>query len=181
MPIKPLSPYLLFAALLLGQPLVATAQGAHVHGRASLEVVQDGQRLSIRFDSPLDSLTGFERAPRTDQERKALEKAAATLREPARLFGLPAAAGCTPGGVELTSRALAAVDGASKHTTAKHEAHGDMEAGYAFSCTNPEALDSIEVRLFKVFPRIKMIDLAFSGAKGQKAARLTAKQARFDW
>jgi len=54
--------------------LAAGAQAApqaHEHGVARLSVAVDGKRRTIELDAPLDGWLGFERAPRTDAERKA--------------------------------------------------------------------------------------------------------------
>ena len=55
---------------LLAVPVGAAAQHAHEHGRLRLAIAIDGEQLSIALEAPLDSLVGFERAPRTDAERR---------------------------------------------------------------------------------------------------------------
>ena len=72
----------------------AWAAPAHVHGEAKLEIVVDGGLLAFCFESPLDGLLGFERAPRTAAEKQAVQTMKATLVDAARLFPLPPEAAC---------------------------------------------------------------------------------------
>ena len=83
-------------ALVLSTALMGAAQaaGAHQHGVAQLEVAADGNSLTVTLDTPLDNLLGFERGPRTDAERKAVQAMAQRLRDAARLV-VPAAAAPT--------------------------------------------------------------------------------------
>jgi hypothetical protein len=53
----------LAAALTIVNP-VAHAEKAHVHGAAELNVGVENDTLRIALESPLDSLLGFERAPK---------------------------------------------------------------------------------------------------------------------
>ena len=81
---KTLNRWLVTAGLVLGAAPVLAAGAhdhghehaqAHVHGAVQLEVALDGPTLSIALEAPLDSLLGFERAPRT--ARVVLARAAA--------------------------------------------------------------------------------------------------------
>jgi hypothetical protein len=70
---------------------------AHEHGALRLDVAIEGSKLTITMEAPLDNLLGFERAPRTDAERKAAADVLARLRSPDKgtpLFALDAAAQC---------------------------------------------------------------------------------------
>ena len=61
----------LLAAGLAATALPAWAAKAHQHGVARLDVAVEATRVTLYLDTPLDNLLGFERAPRTDAERKA--------------------------------------------------------------------------------------------------------------
>jgi hypothetical protein len=84
----------LAAGITATAPATAHAAGAHQHGVASLELVADGNSLTVTLDSPLDNLLGFERGPRTDAERAKVRAMAQTLRTNATLVVPAAAAGC---------------------------------------------------------------------------------------
>lgn len=158
------------SALALALPVLAGP--AHVHGEARLEVVLDGEALALRFESPLDGLLGFERAPRTAAEKQAVQAMKGRLEDPARLFSLPSEAGCTAQAPTLASPVFA--DKAA-------EGHLDLEADYRWQCRQPAALRGIETRLFAEFPRLKRIKVDFVGPAGQKSGRLSPQQRRFAW
>ena len=58
-------------ALMLSALPVLAAQPAHahVHGAVQLDVAVDGPTLTLTLEAPLDSVVGFERAPRTAAEK----------------------------------------------------------------------------------------------------------------
>lgn len=158
--------------LILIQAAPAHAAPAHVHGEARLEVVIDGDSLSLRLDSPLDGLLGFERRPRTDLEKQAVRTMKAKLETPDRLFLLPAGAACAAVPPRIASPVFA--DGAAS-------GHLDLSAEYHWRCARPDVLRAIETRLFAEFPRLGRITVEFIGPGGQKSGRLTPRQARFAW
>lgn len=172
---------ILSAAALLLSAAPAGAQhahGAHEHGVAELRVAVEADVIEIEFASPLDSLVGFEHAPRTAAQRKAMAAADATLREPARLFALPAAAGCEPKEVVLVSPWPQG--GGQSHDAADAddggERHAELVASYRLQCARPAAADALQVRLFAAFPRLREIRAERVSPRGQGAARLTARQ-----
>ena len=107
----PLIPLLLTTSLTLP---VWAQQTAHVHGIAELNLAIDGDELEIEFVSPADSIVGFEYAPSTDAERKAVADAIAKLRNPENLFDIPASAGCKLHEVEV-----------ERHAEGDHDDHDD--------------------------------------------------------
>ena len=150
----------------------AWAAPAHVHGEARLEIVIDGGELAIRFESPLDGLLGFERAPRTAAEKQAVQTMKATLEDAARLFPLPPEAAC---------KALPPTVASPVFADKAASGHLDFDADYRWQCAKPAALHAIETRLFAEFPRLKRITVEFVGPGGQKKGRLTPLQPRFGW
>ncbi len=158
------------------------AGGAHEHGLAVLRVVLDGGALEIELVTPLDTLVGFEHAPRTAAQRAALQAAERGLRDGAALFGLPEAAGCALKAVGLVSPWPQSEDradaGGAVHAQAGDGGHGELVAGYRFQCAHPQALDALQLRLFEVFPRLRAVHAERVSARGQGAAKLTRGQAR---
>lgn len=165
-------PRILLATTLLALlPLAASAGKPHEHGAVKLDLALDGTKLELLLEAPLDSIVGFERAPRTDAERKTAADALARLRKGEGLFVLPAAAQCT-----LQPPAVKAdvLEGGA----APKDGHADLDASFAFTCTKPEQLATLDVALFDAFPRIRRIDVQVAAAKGQSKATLTAKARR---
>ncbi len=110
---------------------VLAQQSAHVHGIASINLAIEGDELEIEFVSPAESIVGFEYEPSTDAERKAVKDAIALLRDPEKLFALPASAGCKLHEVEAERHAEGGhddhgYDEHAKHDEHEHE-HGDDE------------------------------------------------------
>lgn len=161
---------LIFLALWLALPLEAAPP--HVHGTARLEIVVDGDRLAIHLEAPLDSLLGFEHAPRTAAERRAVTELRARLLAPGRLFVLAAAAGCTAAVPELVSPLFAEKAAAG---------HLDLDADYRWQCARPQALRAVSSRLFAEFVRLRELRVDFVGPGGQRSAHLSAEQPEFTW
>jgi hypothetical protein len=137
----------------------ALAQGhAHVHGQARLDLVIDGDQLVLTLEAPLDSIVGFEHAPRTAAQRQAAEQALKALADGARLFRPPTDAGCVLAAHRLDAPVLqgAASDG-----------HADLDAEYRFRCSRPAAITRLDLGLFDALPRLQRLDAQLAGPAGQ--------------
>ena len=152
-------------ALFATHPIAHAAPHAHEHGVAKLAVAVDGNTLTIALDAPLDGFLGFERAPRTDAERKAAADLLARLRDAGGLFKPDTAAGCKAGDVKVEAPVL------EPGYKGKGE-HADLEAQFTFQCAQPQALRALDVALFDAFKRLQRIDVQVAGAKGQSKATL---------
>lgn len=155
--------------------LWAAASGAgagpvHDHGAARLDVALDGAVLTIALEMPLDSLVGFERAPRTPAERQAATAALARLRDGAALFKPDLAAQCTLQAAEVSAPVLESPGAAASG------GHADLDAEYRFQCAQPTRLGAIEVRLFETFRRLERLDVQAALPAGQRKARLSRSQ-----
>lgn len=175
------------------------APAAHVHGAASLQVAVDGKMLTLNFESPLDSLVGFEHAPRTDRQKDAVRRMGQQLRRTETLFVPTPAARCTPQSVKLESEVITAsmldpdgkqpsavsrpADPPAKKQSGHHEesAHAEIEGEFIFRCENPENLRDLEAKLFDVFPKVTRLDVQVAARKGQKSARLSPGTRRVSW
>lgn len=158
-------------ALLAADP--AQAAGKHVHGEMAMDVAIDGPVLRVELRAPLDSLVGFERAPRTAAERQAAAAALARLRDPGSWLKPDAAAGCTAGPVQIEDNLL---EPAAKPGDAG-DGHADIELAVEWRCASPAALKDIDVALFEAFPRTERIDVQVAGG-GPAKQTLRAKSAR---
>jgi len=164
-------------ALALSLALCATAAQAapaHEHGAARLDVAVEAGRITLGLEAPLDTLLGFERAPRTDAERRQADAALATLKAADTLFRIDPAAGCRLASVELVSAALKL--GAAGPEA--DEGHADIDAGFAFDCPNAPRAGFIEVGLFKAFPRLQRLDVQVATGQAQLRRTLTPQAAR---
>lgn len=148
----------------------ALAAGAHEHGVARLDVALDGNQLQLQLQSPLDNLVGFERAPRNERERQALETALARLRDAGALWRPDAQALCKPGKAEVLPPRFEA---APQPKAGKHsEDHAEVQASYSFECAKPLALRTLEHGLFTSLPRLTRVDVQVATARGQSKATL---------
>jgi hypothetical protein len=188
----------------LALPACAHESGAHVHGRAALEVAIDGAAVQINLNSPLDNLLGFERAPQNKKELQAVETMALRLHQAENLFIFTSAAQCRVQSANLSSSLLSpdlltfpfnSGKGADKNTdknssasraapstsTTLADAHGELEATWHFQCVQPQALQGLDVRLFQVFPGLQRLDAAVAAPKGQSSAKLSPQSTRLKW
>jgi hypothetical protein len=152
---------------------VAQAGKAHEHGIARLDVAVDPTRVTLLLEMPLDSLLGFERAPRTDAERALADAAIAKLRAAATLFRIDSAAQCGAARVELRSASLG-LGGAGEPANG----HDDVEASIEFSCKDGNKAGFVEVGLFDAFARLQRIDVQTATRKGQLKATLQRPTSR---
>ncbi|MDP1650635.1 MAG: DUF2796 domain-containing protein [Rubrivivax sp.] len=155
----------LLMALMLTSPAHAAGGRAHEHGVVRVDVAVQGDSFTVNLDAPLDSLLGFERAPRNDKERQAVDEVLARLRSGAGLFDADAAAQCTLGKAEVSAPVLEA-------GAAAMGGHADIDAGYELRCAQPAQLRTLDLGLFEAFRRIQRIDVQVAGARGQVKATL---------
>jgi hypothetical protein len=158
------------AGLALATALPARA-GPHEHGAGTLDVARDGRTLTIELRLPAKDAVGFERAPRNDAERKAIEQARMALAD-AKLFVPSAAAQCVAADAPVVEVPVFAA------TPAAGDDHADITATYRFECANVAALAGVEHGVFKAFPKIKRLDARSAAATGQKQTVLTPGKPR---
>lgn len=173
-------PFATFAlTALLATPFAASAQNqaAHVHGQIKLDIVVDGPTIVIAMESPLDNFVGFERAPRTDAEKKTAEDAITQLRAADQLFKIDPAANCKLGPVTLRSTAL----GLGKSEEGAAEGHADLDGSFAFNCTNTAAAKFIDVDLFNSFKGTRQIEAQIAAPQGQFKRSLKRPATRLAW
>jgi len=162
----------------------AQQQHAHVHGQMKLDVAIDGPTVVIDMESPLDNIVGFERAPKTDAEKKTVADAIAQLRAADKLFAIDPAANCKLGPVDLRSGAL----GLGNPDPNEPPGHADLDATFSFNCTNAAAAKFIDLSLFSAFKGLRQIDSQIASSQGQfkrqikrPAGAQAAQPARLSW
>lgn len=122
--------------------------GPHVHGQASVNVSTEAHALAVELSLPGHDAVGFEHAPGSAAETRALDEALSSLRG-ARWIQLPAAAGCR---IVSTTVAPHGFGGASEPG-----GHADFDASYRFDCVHPDRLDRLDVLLIHAFPSVQKV------------------------
>ncbi|HEV7929009.1 MAG TPA: DUF2796 domain-containing protein [Nitrosospira sp.] len=176
----------------------AHSPGAHVHGLAALEIAIDIDTVHVNLITPLNNLVGFEHAPGNEKQRQAVKSMASKLHRAEDLFILTPAAQCRLTSVKLESPALSpellmpvpsvgkSIDTNAGGTgnasrTELHDVHGELEAAWQFQCSNPQALQGMDVKLFQTFPGLQRLDAAVASPKGQASASLSPKSTQVRW
>jgi hypothetical protein len=182
-------------ALAASASVWAHSPGAHVHGLAVLEIAIDSETVQVNLITPLHNLVGFEHAPGNEKQRQAVKSMASKLRQAGNLFILAPAAQCRSTAVRLESSVLSpdllmAVPPVGKSAdtnaggpgdasrTEPNGAHGELEAVWQFQCSNPQALQGMDVKLFEAFPGLQRLDVRIASPKGQASARLSPLSTR---
>ena len=156
------------AALALTAAAPASAGKAHQHGVAQLDIGVDPGRVTLLLEMPMDSLVGFERAPRNDAERAQVEDALQRLRSAATLFRIDTTAQCTPGTVVLESAVL----GLGTTAEESKDGHADVQASVEFNCKNGTKAGFVELGLFEAFARLQRVEVQTATPRGQMKATL---------
>jgi hypothetical protein len=163
---------LLFAGLLactVSVALAASSGHSHVHGQARLDLTLERNALRLEVELPMESLTGFERAPRNDEERQRLIRALEILRSPG-LFRPSSEADCKP--TQQTLRWSGAGEAAVDGTLPGNDTHTDLLLTHEFVCERPARLSAVEIGLFDAFSRLRRIEARIAGPGGAQARTL---------
>ena len=183
----------LWPALLLplASLVMAQQQHAHTHGRLALDVAIDSQTITLTMEAPLDNFLGFERAPRTDVERKSVATMVARLNAADTLFIPDSRAECRLSKVTLESAVLGLGDNAKRDTAATQSAaakgqpaqdeHADIDVSIVFSCAKAALARQIDVKLFDAFKGTKNIDAQVASDQGQFKRSLNKAAPRLTW
>jgi hypothetical protein len=164
------------ASGMLLMPAIAPAQGhAHQHGTLALDIGVDKAAVTIQITTPLDNLTGFEHAPRSDEERGRVAAMLDKLRAAQALFAIDPAAQCRLAGVDIASAVLGL--GVPPSAGAKDE-HADLAATFDFRCNDAGKAAYVDVRLLDAFAGLKRIDVQVAGPHGQFKRHLSRAERR---
>jgi hypothetical protein len=173
--------------LLLAAPMV-TAESverhleSHEHGKASMNVVLQGEILEVEIKTPAANILGFEHEPATDQQRQALAVAAAHLEKAEDLMLFSEGADCRLASAEVKSALLSRFEHESKHDHESehehesdeegHRSHSDFELSYQFRCQKPEVLSGFSLELFQTYPLMKQLNVQSISPTGQRYQEL---------
>ena len=159
----------------------ATAkEGAHVHGLMRMDVAVQAQVLTVQIEAPLDSLLGFEHAPRTTAQRAAAEALIKRLNQDTSLVRPAATAFCKLVKTTVDAAALKPADTTpvNKAPASKKDSdlHADVDIAYEFNCGQPDKLDNVALGLFDAFKGLQKVQAQVATGQGQSKQTLTRAQ-----
>ncbi|CAH0532539.1 hypothetical protein VST7929_00369 [Vibrio stylophorae] len=67
---------------------------------------------------------------------------------------------------------------AHDHDQSQADQHGEFHANYHYQCSNPKALNQLDVRWFTYFPQSQTLQVAWLSAQGQTALTLKASDGK---
>ncbi len=165
--------------------------GAHEHGIARLGLAVDGTSLTVDLELPAESAFGFERAPRSAEERATAAEALDRLRTgAARLIAFPEGVTCAldsaeveaPEGLEGDDAGedqQAHEDEGHEHAEDEGQEHAEDEAPLhtevhllaSLTCS-AEPLGPASLRFADLLPDVVQVDLTVFTAAGEAAGRV---------
>lgn len=184
---------LLFVIFLAGvfKTLAQGSLEAHVHGKASINLVLDDQSLFIEFESPAYNLVGFEHEPKDQIQQKEVQDSLSLLSRPRKVFGFSAQAGCLVESVSVTTTMAGVVKNTMGYEEEHHdhsdgdstnkESHSEFTANYTMTCSEPEKLRAVELKLFKEFLGLKSVQVQWINGEGQGYIELNAESSKLKW
>lgn len=141
------------------------SQRKHVHGAVTVNIALEGQTLSVELEAPADNVVGFEKSPRTEPERKAVADANAWFASGRDITWVPGNAGCRLLSIDFTPPTFGS-------------GHADYHARVAYRCTNPAALEWVELRALNRLRELERVEVNLLTATMQRQTELTAGKIR---
>jgi len=164
--------------------------GAHEHGRGTLNIAVEGNKMTLELETPGMDIVGFEHAAKSRLDMEAVEKAKLQLMRPLTLFTMPAAAGCRvieanvkveigehdhdakgepgPGSSERSESSKG-----KKNAEAENEGHSEFHAEYTLECASVNNITAIEFGYFRVFSGAEKLDVNIITPKSQSKFEAT--------
>jgi len=161
---------------------------AHVHGVSILELAIERGVLEVNLHSPGMDIVGFEYPAESAADKDSVEAAIVLLTRPRDIIALPAAANCR------VAEVLAHLHG-DDHGHEEHEAghadpagemaadegaHNEFHARYRFVCDNPEAIRTIGLPFFQLFPNAQEVEVKFVTETTSGAVEVGRDRPQFD-
>ncbi len=136
---------------------------SHVHGKAELAVIIEGNHLSVTFDSPLTNLIDFELEPTTEADWARIDALQDKFLQDDALIRLPTRVKCV-----ITS--------ISSGLRFKDE-HGSLMVEQSFSCKKIRRLKSAAVTVFSQFQNLEQLDVSVFGDSPRTLTVMSADRA----
>jgi Protein of unknown function (DUF2796) len=159
--------------------------GAHEHGRGTLNIAVEGNKMTMELEAPGMDIVGFEHAAKSRRDTEAIENAKVQLQRPLSLFKLPRAAGCrvieTSVKIELgehdhdakEEHGPAGIGEDPKQVGTETDGHSEFHAGYTCECASVNNITAIEFSYFRVFAGAEKLDVSVITPKGQSKFEAT--------
>ena len=154
--------------------------GPHEHGRGTLNIAVEGNKVSMELEVPGVDIVGFEHKAKTRKDKATLAKAKEKLSTPLSLFKLPASAGCrvTEAKVEVEAgesdhSAHEGEKGEASKSSEKDQRHSEFHNTYSLECTSPTSIAGIEFAYFNAFPGAEKLEVNVITPKGQNKFEVT--------
>jgi ABC-type nickel/cobalt efflux system permease component RcnA len=166
-----------------------TQREAHLHGKVVVNLALEGETLSAELDAPAINVVGFERAPRTDAEKRAVADVDRWLASGVGVLGVPVAARCERSGVTYTPPKLGGESHDHDHDhehehehgeEADAEAHADYVARFTYRCANPAALAWADLWLVRRLKNVAEVEVNLVTPQVQTQRTLGADAARVE-
>ena len=157
----------------------AAKEAAHVHGLMRMDVAVQAQTLTVQIEAPLDSLLGFEHAPRTAAQKTAADALIKMLNEDRSLVRPAAAANCSLTKTVVDAAVLKPADkaaAAKKGEPKPDNGHADIDISYEFNCAQVDKLETLTLGLFDAFKRLQKVEAQVVTAAGQSKQTMTRAQ-----
>ena len=169
------------AASLWTLPLFAAevrhAEG-HVHGIAEINIVVEGKRIVVEFNTPTEGIMGFEHEARTDGERKKRDAALKTIESRFNeMVVLDSRLSCKsqPGNVSIAR----SDEGEEKSKASRGEhtgEHREVRATFHYECGRAPDGSRVRFGVSKLFPDVHEIKVQVIGNTKQLGATIKQDQ-----
>ena len=177
---------------------------AHQHGVGHLNIAVEGHHVEVELVVPGTDVVGFEHAPSTKADRRAVQEAAHKFEDGKKIIAFPPAAKCEYEKAEVQSTLLGDhahdKEGHQKeeHTHKEHahdshghhkeghdkeehgakEVHGEFRVHYHVECAQMAKLTHLDLTFFKAFPAAEKLVTRWIASGGQGSATLTGSNTR---
>jgi len=164
-------------------PSLAFAGGkghkAHEHGKAQVNIVGEGNTITIALESPSDGIYGFEHEAKKPEEIKKRDEAVEKLKLNAdKMFVLDPVLNCKVVSTDVkpfvTDDEPAKENNKSKKHSHKKGTHSEVHATFKFECGKPVAGTSVKFAVTQVFKALKTLNVQV--LSGDKQSGTTIKK-----
>ncbi|MGB1800111.1 MAG: ZrgA family zinc uptake protein [Gammaproteobacteria bacterium] len=154
---------------------------AHVHGKAELSFLIDGDAVAIELKSPALNVLGFEHEPKTNEEKEIVEQTNKKLSDYNNIISID---GLNCQVIESEIESPYESEHEEEHHDHKHhddhhhgdDEHDDYYLSYSLKCENTDKLKTIEVKLFDNFDGFETIEATWINQMDIGSAELSSEQ-----
>jgi hypothetical protein len=155
--------------------------GKHEHGHVRLNLAIEGHNVLMELEAPGADIVGFEHTATDPDEVRALREARTLLSKPFGLIRFPEEAGCEVEEASVVPSAGNEHEHPMGRGAGEHDAHGrhgdhdgqaghmEFHASYILSCARPDKIRKLAFPIFRLFPRLRDLDMIVLTDRGQTA------------